>query len=61
MTGIRDARADGFRSKTRGGSGTGSSDGGDDGHRIFVDPWADDDEAWHDTGHRAPPGPSELP
>src|SRR5215468_5691733 len=45
----------------RGGSGTGSSAGGDDGHRIFVDPWADDDEAWHDTGRPAPPGPSELP
>ncbi|HEY1344280.1 MAG TPA: DUF6350 family protein [Streptosporangiaceae bacterium] len=45
----------------RGGPGTGSGDGGDDGHRIFVDPWADDDEAWHDTGRRAPPGPSELP
>jgi hypothetical protein len=45
----------------RGGSGTGSSDGGDDGHRIFVDPWADDDEAGHDTGRRPPPGPSELP
>jgi hypothetical protein len=45
----------------RGGSGTGSSDGSDDGHRIFVDPWADDDEAWHDTGRGAPPGPSELP
>jgi hypothetical protein len=46
------------------GSGTrtgGGGDDGDDGHRIFVDPWADDDEAWHDTGRRAPPGPSELP
>jgi hypothetical protein len=42
-------------------SGTPAGDDGDDGHRIFVDPWADDDEAWHDTGHRAPPGPSELP
>jgi hypothetical protein len=42
------------------GSGT-RADDGDDGHRIFVDPWADDDEAWHDTGHRAVPGPSELP
>jgi hypothetical protein len=38
-----------------------TGDDGDDGHRIFVDPWADDDEAWHDTGRRAPPGPSELP
>jgi hypothetical protein len=42
------------------GSGT-RADDGDDGHRIFVDPWADDDEARHDTGHRAVPGPSELP
>jgi hypothetical protein len=33
----------------------------DDGHRIFVDPWADDDEAPHDAGRRVPPGPSELP
>jgi hypothetical protein len=47
--------------RARGGSGTGSGDDGDDGHRIFVDPWADDDEAWHGTGRRAPPGPSELP
>jgi hypothetical protein len=45
----------------RGGPGTGSGDDGDDAHRIFVDPWADDDEAWPDTGRRAPPGPSELP
>jgi len=42
------------------GSGT-PDDDGDDGHRIFVDPWADDNEAWHDTGRRAAPGPSELP
>jgi hypothetical protein len=42
------------------GSGT-RTDDGDDGHRIFVDPWADDDEAWHDTERRAAPGPSELP
>jgi uncharacterized protein DUF6350 len=41
--------------------GSGTEDDGDDGHRIFVDPWADDDEAWHDTGRRAAPGPSELP
>src|SRR5262249_1833349 len=45
----------------RSGAGTGSGDDGHDGHRIFVDPWADDDEAWQDTGRRAPPGPSELP
>jgi hypothetical protein len=46
------------------GSGIRTADGGDDGndgHRIFVNPWADEDEAWHDTGRRASPGPSELP
>jgi hypothetical protein len=43
------------------GAGTPADDDGDDGHRIFVDPWADDDEAWHDTERRAAPGPSELP
>jgi hypothetical protein len=40
---------------------TRADDDGDDGHRIFVDPWADDGEAWHDTERRAAPGPSELP
>jgi hypothetical protein len=44
---------DGFR--------PGAGDGGDDGHQIFVDPWADDEESRHDTGSRARPGPSELP
>jgi Family of unknown function (DUF6350) len=34
---------------------------GDDGHRIFVDPWADDDDSGPDAGRRAPPGPAELP
>lgn len=34
---------------------------GDDGHRIFVDPWADDDDTGQGAGRRAPPGPSELP
>jgi Family of unknown function (DUF6350) len=46
------------------GAGTAADydgDDGDDGHRIFVDPWADDDEAGRDTGRRAAPGPSELP
>jgi hypothetical protein len=43
------------------GSGARPGDGDDDGHRIFVDPWADDDETWHGAGRRAPPGPSELP
>jgi hypothetical protein len=45
------------------GPGTPAGDGGDDGHRIFVDPWADEHGAWHDNdaGRRAPPGPSELP
>ncbi|HUZ38437.1 MAG TPA: DUF6350 family protein [Streptosporangiaceae bacterium] len=33
----------------------------DDGHRIFLDPWADDDEALQEPGRRGPPGPSELP
>jgi Family of unknown function (DUF6350) len=33
----------------------------DDGHRIFVDPWADDDDTGQRAGRRAPPGPSELP
>jgi hypothetical protein len=36
-------------------------DAADDGHRIFIDPWADDDGTGHGTGRRAPPGPSELP
>jgi len=41
--------------------GAGAGDGRDDGHRIFVDPWADHDEPWHDTRRRSRPGPSELP
>jgi hypothetical protein len=36
-------------------------DGVDDGHQIFVDPWADDDGTGHNSGRRARPGPSELP
>jgi len=48
-----ESAGDGFRAR--------AGDGGDDGHQIFVDPWADDEESWHDTGRRAPPGPSELP
>jgi len=44
---------DGFRPRAGGGD--------DDGHQIFVDPWADDEESWHDTGRQAPPGPSDLP
>jgi Family of unknown function (DUF6350) len=36
-------------------------DAADDGHRIFIDPWADDGGTSSDTGRRAPPGPSELP
>jgi hypothetical protein len=44
---------DGFRVR--------AGEGGEDGHQIFVDPWADDEEPWHGTGRRAPPGPSELP
>jgi hypothetical protein len=45
------------------GPGTSMGDDGDDGHRIFVDPWAEDDGTWRDngTGRRPPPGPSELP
>jgi len=43
------------------GPGTRTDDGGDDGHRIFVNPRADDGEAWPDTERRAAPGPSELP
>jgi len=39
----------------------GAADGHDDGHQIFVDPWADDGEPGHDAGRRARPGPSELP
>jgi len=42
-------------------AGIRTSDDGGDGHRIFVDPWADDDQARPDTGRRAAPGPSELP
>jgi hypothetical protein len=45
----------------RDGPGASTGDDGDDGHRIFVDPWGDEDEARHDTGSRARPGPSELP
>jgi hypothetical protein len=30
-----------------------------DGHRIFLDPWADEETSW-DSGRR-PPGPAELP
>ena len=53
--------APGGTAPTHDGSGTGTDDDGGDGHRIFVDPWADDDEAWHGTERRAAPGPSELP
>ena len=50
------------RARGRGvGAGAGGDGDGDDGHRIFVDPWADDDEIPRDRGRRAPPGPSELP
>jgi hypothetical protein len=37
--------------------------GGDDGHRIFVAPWAgdDDDRAGRGRARRGPPGPAELP
>ena len=38
-----------------------NDDDGDDGHRIFVDPRADDGESRPGSGRRAPPGPSELP
>jgi hypothetical protein len=37
-----------------------TGDDSDDGHRIFVDQWADDGETRHGT-RRRPPGPSELP
>jgi Family of unknown function (DUF6350) len=37
-----------------------TSDDGDDGHRIFVDPWADEGETRPGARRRAP-GPSELP
>jgi hypothetical protein len=50
----------GGRAPARDGAGT-PADDGDDGHRIFVNPWADDDEAWDDAERRAAPGPSELP
>jgi hypothetical protein len=43
------------------GFGARAGDDGDDGHQIFVDPWAEDGEILHDTGRRAPPGPAELP
>src|SRR5262249_13620742 len=39
----------------------GAANGRDDGHQIFVDPWADDGEPGQDAGRRARPGPSELP
>ena len=37
--------------------------GGDDGHRIYVDPWAEDDDDRDSRGRarRGPPGPSALP
>jgi hypothetical protein len=37
--------------------------GGDDGHRIFVDPWAgdDDDRAGRGGARPGPPGPADLP
>jgi len=41
-----------------------NDDDGDDGHRIFVGQWADEDGPRHGSGRqtrRAPPGPSELP
>ncbi len=44
------------------GDGSGFAPGGgadDDRHRIFVDPWAGEDETWEKPGR--PPGPSELP
>ena len=37
-----------------------TSDDGDDGHRIFVDPWANEGETRPGARRRAP-GPSELP
>jgi len=42
------------------GAGTPADDDGDDGHRIFVDPWADDGET-RPAARRRAPGPSELP
>jgi Family of unknown function (DUF6350) len=48
----------------RGPAGGGPVPGGDDGHQIFVDPWAEDDDDWAGEGspaRRGPPGPSELP
>jgi hypothetical protein len=44
-----------------GGLGSMAGDRDHDGHRIFVDPWADDEETWRDADRRGPPGPSELP
>ncbi len=46
------------------GAGRDGARPGDDGHRIYVDPWAEDDDDWADAGdpaRRGPPGPSELP
>jgi Family of unknown function (DUF6350) len=43
------------------GPGPGGLDEGEeDGHRIYVDPWADEDDAG-DAGNQVPPGPSSLP
>jgi Family of unknown function (DUF6350) len=41
--------------------GYGAKAGGADGHKIFVDPWAEDNGTRHGAGRRAPPGPAELP
>ncbi|HEY6275577.1 MAG TPA: DUF6350 family protein [Streptosporangiaceae bacterium] len=49
---------------TGGTEGAGPGPGEDDGHRIYLDPWAEDDEDWAEAGgpaRRGPPGPSELP
>jgi Family of unknown function (DUF6350) len=32
-----------------------------DGHRIYVDPWAEDEDETGDPGSQSPPGPSSLP
>lgn len=39
-------------------TGPGMAADGADGHRIYVDPWAEDED---DSGDQSPPGPSSLP
>ena len=39
----------------------GVADDADDGHRIFLDPWAEDEDEDGEQGSPPPPGPASLP